>query len=451
MGIFSKKSDDKITSKNAMAKANAESQSRSTAPVATVWLNAGDDHSWLTIKTANSARLNDKPFDNPSLLNVTGSSAKYFMSDAETSLGFQEIKGSKGKGKVVEPDYSDSANITKSYSLNEAQFKAMFMYINDKREHHYSKLGYNSATFATHALKAAGLAVPNAMTLGGLTKELEKERDQIQKTNEKREKTNQTLVANPFEQLDSDKAATKRVLSLHEAKDSILEQASNLKATSPEAEKIAFLKAIVVGRGSTYKWDDISKSINALKTKGVFMVSQCEAIKTLYTQLSNDATGRRGHAFEGLGIQPDVRIISPKLAETFCDYIDTLRCISGNKLDIFISSEDMVTAANAIADSLLNESSKLSPEEVRQIVTIFKLNLSAYPEFLNTLKERYQTDSQSLPSETVIDQKDEQTYRKYAKVAEKKGSQFFDNIHQYTGFLSVRADRDEAALKVLNS
>lgn len=199
MGLFgSKRSDsDKVTTKNAAQK-SATAGDYNDKKVADVYfhLNTSEgigpesSHGWLQIRSASEALINQEQNDPllaaPDLRKAAGKSQKYFDSQLETMLGFAAYAGSTSKGHVVEPDFQIKPQSTIRYSITGSQYKAMFAYINDKREHKFSSLSYNSLTFASHALQAAGIAgVESISTAMGAKSFLKKQDKAAKKENEK--------------------------------------------------------------------------------------------------------------------------------------------------------------------------------------------------------------------------------------------------------------------------
>ncbi|MBR4986399.1 MAG: hypothetical protein IKY83_11750, partial [Proteobacteria bacterium] len=194
MGLFgSKRSDsDKVTTKNAAQK-SATAGDYNDKKVADVYFHINtsegigpeSSHGWLQICSASDAvvhqETNDPLLAAPDLRKAAGKSQKYFDSQLETMLGFAAYDGSTSKGHVVEPDFQIKPQSSIRYALTGAQYKAMFAYINDKREHKFSSLSYNSLTFASHALQAAGIAGVESVSTGIGAKMFLKKQDKLAK------------------------------------------------------------------------------------------------------------------------------------------------------------------------------------------------------------------------------------------------------------------------------
>ena len=186
MGIFSKK--DKVTSSNAMERADAKMKSTAAvgyqvgndsskfakeddrygnAYMADVYVDVKNDHNaTLTFQLPDRKGLDEtSEFYNRGgdvlphgIAELVGKkSMEYFNDMSATSLSFQ--KTGIRKGAVEEPaTKSEKGGKVFNFRLTGKELGAMFTYINAKRAHSYTG-GYTSATFASHALQAAGINV----------------------------------------------------------------------------------------------------------------------------------------------------------------------------------------------------------------------------------------------------------------------------------------------------
>lgn len=183
MGIFSKK--DKVTSKNAMEKADAkmkatkavgyqagtkepkENERYGDSYMADVYVDVkNDDNATLTFQLPDRKGLDETAeFYNRGgdvlphgIAELVGKkSMAYFNDLSATSLSFQ--KTGFRKGAVEEPaTKSQKGGQVFNFRLTGKELGAMFTYINAKRTHDYT-MGYKSTTFASHALQAAGINV----------------------------------------------------------------------------------------------------------------------------------------------------------------------------------------------------------------------------------------------------------------------------------------------------
>ncbi len=155
----------KVTSDNAMAIARSKSATDENSKawdsryVADAIVNVADDNDVsLTFITPQRAAHHVGNQFAPDITNAIGAqSMMYFNRYGATRLSFQK-KGTR-KGEVEEPYESvrtDGENF--SFKLTGEEMKAAFTYINAKRQHTYSK-NYNSATFASHVMKSAGISI----------------------------------------------------------------------------------------------------------------------------------------------------------------------------------------------------------------------------------------------------------------------------------------------------
>ncbi len=180
----------KVTSDNAMAIArsksatDAQSKAWDSRYVADAIVNVvDDDHVSLTFTTP--LRMANHVGDQfaPDITSAIGDkSMKYFNRFGATLMSFQK-KGTL-KGEVEEPWENASTKGEKfNFRLTGEEMKAAFTYINAKRKHTYTP-GYNSATFAAHAMKAAGISI-NASSAKSLKASINKEIDREETNGEK--------------------------------------------------------------------------------------------------------------------------------------------------------------------------------------------------------------------------------------------------------------------------
>jgi hypothetical protein len=177
MGIFGKK----VTSENAKEKAEKKLGSTDALDlsakkeadvygdkyVADVYVDVKDDHNvTMTFQTGDKTAFDKKnaiynvggDVLPPGTAEIVGKKTMSFLNDlGATSLSFQ--KTGLLKGEVEEPAAkSIKGGTVYQFRLTAKELASAFTYINDKRKHSYTA-GYNSATFASHALKAAGIDV----------------------------------------------------------------------------------------------------------------------------------------------------------------------------------------------------------------------------------------------------------------------------------------------------
>ena len=163
--MFTQSKQPKVTSSN--AKSIAQSKSANTAEsktwdsryVADAIVNvADDDNVSLTFTTPRRAAHHVGNQFAPDITSAIGpQSMQYFNRYGATRLSFQRKEARKGK--VEEPCENVKTDGEQfSFKLTGEEMKAAFTYINAKRQHTYSK-NYNSATFASHAMKAAGISI----------------------------------------------------------------------------------------------------------------------------------------------------------------------------------------------------------------------------------------------------------------------------------------------------
>lgn len=198
MGFFGSK--DKVTSKNSMDK--AEEKLKATKAVgykagnkdrfedehygdkymADVYVDVkNDDNVTMTFQLPDKKAFDSKqayynlggdvlPHGIASM--VGKQSMAYFNDLSATSLSFQKVGWRKGA--VEEPSTKAlKGGQIYNFRLTGKELAAAFTYINAKRAHDYT-MGFNSATFASHALKAAGL---NVGIIGGSAKRFGKNMD----------------------------------------------------------------------------------------------------------------------------------------------------------------------------------------------------------------------------------------------------------------------------------
>ena len=158
MGLFG----SKVTSKNAMDK--IEKGKDDGKYMMDLYIRAGDqDNVGLMFDIPNvavgGAKKDVLPKD---ISSAVGASYAPLQKQGYTTLSFQ--KSGFMRGKVVEPYTcgTNSHDVLTRVRLTGQEIKATFAYINAKRTHGYTP-NYNSATFATHALKAAGISLPSKL------------------------------------------------------------------------------------------------------------------------------------------------------------------------------------------------------------------------------------------------------------------------------------------------
>lgn len=164
--MFTQSKQPKVTSSN--AKSIAQSKSANTAEsktwdsryVADVAVDVRDDDNVsLTFYTPKRVMTHNGDEFAPDIASAIGDkSMAIFNRRGSTMMSFQR-QGKSSKGEVEEP----SANVETggelyTFHLTGEEMKAAFTYINAKRSHTYSR-SYNSATFASHVLKSAGISV----------------------------------------------------------------------------------------------------------------------------------------------------------------------------------------------------------------------------------------------------------------------------------------------------
>ncbi|MBR4985088.1 MAG: hypothetical protein IKY83_05040 [Proteobacteria bacterium] len=183
MGLFGSK--DKVTSKNTMDRVDEKLKSTKAVGyqagstdrfendhygdkyMADVYVDVkNDDNVTMTFQLPDKKALDAKQ----AYYNLGGDvlphgiaemvgkkSMAYFNDLSATSLSFQKIGWRKGA--VEEPSTkAQKGGKIYNFRLTGRELAAAFTYINAKRAHDYT-MGFNSATFASHALKAAGLNV----------------------------------------------------------------------------------------------------------------------------------------------------------------------------------------------------------------------------------------------------------------------------------------------------
>ena len=133
-----------------------------------------DGHAWITMTT----------YENPLPQEIQGEvpaqTAALMEHYGEASVGFYcaESKWALDKdapGKVVEPDNATNPTARKGFDVTLKQFRKLYQYINSHRTHKYNAKSYTGTTFATHALKHAGLAVDKRDHIGEAYKDMYEE------------------------------------------------------------------------------------------------------------------------------------------------------------------------------------------------------------------------------------------------------------------------------------
>lgn len=189
----------KVTSSNAKAIAQSNSatdqQSKrwSSRYVADAIVDiVDDDNVSLTFTTPLRAAHHEGDQFAPDISSAIGpQSMKLFNRYGATRLSFRK----KGvlKGEVEEPCDNVKTNGYKfSFRMTGEEMKAAFTYINSKRQHSYTPT-FNSATFASHAMKAAGFSV-KASNAVSLNTAINKEIDREEANNEKHQWTQYSIV-----------------------------------------------------------------------------------------------------------------------------------------------------------------------------------------------------------------------------------------------------------------
>ena len=119
-------------------------------------------HTWLTFETKQVTP------------EMSSGSAALIADRGETQVGFyaKEAKQDHAmrdvEGAVADPDYAKDPTGRKKFRMTRKQFKKIYQYIFSHRNHRYHAKNYNSTTFATHALKNAGLQVASENNAGKL-------------------------------------------------------------------------------------------------------------------------------------------------------------------------------------------------------------------------------------------------------------------------------------------
>lgn len=117
-------------------------------------------HAWITLKTQGvpDGVEAEIPAETQALLKDRGEAQVGFYAQSSVSAA-DCLSGKDVAGRVEEPDYASDPTGRKQYQVTRKQFRKLYRYIQSHRNHHFNIHDYNSATFATHALKEAGLPV----------------------------------------------------------------------------------------------------------------------------------------------------------------------------------------------------------------------------------------------------------------------------------------------------
>ena len=160
----------KVTSDNAMAIARSKSATDAQSKAwdsryvadALVDIQDNDNVSLTFITPRRTVTHNGEQFA-PDIASAIGDkSMAIFNRRGATMMSFQR-QGKSFTGEVEEPCANVKTDGTKfSFRMTGEEMKAAFTYINAKRKHSYTP-NYNSATFASHVMAAAGFSV-NAKT-----------------------------------------------------------------------------------------------------------------------------------------------------------------------------------------------------------------------------------------------------------------------------------------------
>ncbi|MBR4984973.1 MAG: hypothetical protein IKY83_04460 [Proteobacteria bacterium] len=157
MGLFG----SKVTSKNAMDK--IEKGKDDSKYMMDLYIRAdGQDNVGLMFDLPNVAVGGTRDVLPKDILSAVGQSYEHLLNQGYTTLSFQK-KGFM-RGSVDEPYKCETTthDVLTRVRLTGQEIKAAFTYINAKRTHSYTP-NYNSATFATHVLKAAGISLPSKL------------------------------------------------------------------------------------------------------------------------------------------------------------------------------------------------------------------------------------------------------------------------------------------------
>lgn len=413
MGIFSKssKKDKKVTSKNAMdaVKKSDPGVSAKKANVARALFKMDEaNHVWLTIKS-NSLRTFNKPFEDESLLNATGPSRSFFENDFETSLGF--FKTGTLKGEVKEPvDYVE--DIVKDFPLNEAEFKALFLYINSKRSHSYT-LGFDNLAFAQHALKAAGKTAPDGRSSSSARQSLDKEFDD-QKTQRDEFNTAYDLLRDMREgkvetSVDGIEQQINTVTALRAAlpKDRVnkvtaqgasLEDTADFKATQGIRERKRtegevsdvfsaydkepsaatsnnLLKYLVKYRNDLITWEKAEKYLNKMIKAGHIKVINREAFRDLFNTKEWGLSTTSDFNITKLGHAPGyiADCISLKTAMDTLQFLETLKAAVGDAIfNELVVPADVKKFAVKLSSGILDAQIRMKIKDRMAIVSSMK-------------------------------------------------------------------------------
>ncbi|MBQ4361163.1 MAG: hypothetical protein II767_13005 [Proteobacteria bacterium] len=428
MDFFAKKDSDpnKVTSKNAFEKANAGAakspNTNVTAAYVQIHTNTQASHTWLTIKSAKDIAIDQSPWVSQSQKAASGPSAKHMENHFETTLGFNKV--GKDTGKVIEPDFKHAPEISKEYALSEAQYKAMYLYINSKREHKWSNLGYNSTTFATHALKAAGLSISSFSSTGGLAKQFKKDAKQSEKAQGARESANETsaklwnspsksslhkaqkasAIANAYQKPEGSVSYSydSSTLRLRE-KASKYEDLNNEIESATKGNAISALRSLIQAREFA-KWNDIKPYADKLMHNNIISVIQYQAIQELYSMMAT-----RGSYLPSMGIiGPNMGkgVFSEVGVNEFLDTIEILTAISNGNLTDLIPMNELEGAAKKIANDITHKNVKLSPSESVRLTLVLVNGMNNYPEFVTALKKYIQEAYSKFSSDEYIEKHD---------------------------------------------
>ena len=471
MGLFSKKDSEpsKVTSKNAFAKANAAPGKSPDGKVAYVQIHTNTEasHTWLTIKSVKDIAIDATPWATSQQKAASGPSAQHIEKNFETSLGFNKV--GKDTGKVIEPDLKHTPEISKEFAINEAQYKAMFLYINSKRDHKWSNLGYNSTTFATHALKAANLPISSFSSTSGLAKQFQKDKKHNEGVNElhaeandAREKLHQSPSKSTMRKAQwattKENGAQKRAGVVFDKYDDSTKRLqekemkfASLKADIDGATKgnaIPVLKSLIKARDYA-KWDDIKHSVQDLRGRHIISVQQEMALQDLYTLplFEGNVFPKLSYRGPNYGAKADSesKIISAKHNQEFLDYVEIIEVISGGNIGAFISASDFAAVGAKLGHSLADIKCMQSPAEVQKNVSSLLESMAQYPSFAAAFKSAVEEELGKKGDDAAIAKHDEALKQ---KIMSKSGYNP-EHQHMYKMEGSVKA-RLTAALAACN-